>query len=70
MILEYSFNSTALPVFDGTDYQVWAVKMEAYLDANDLWEAEEEVYEVPPMTNHPIPSVTLISTHKEKNKEN
>lgn len=70
MILENSFNSIALPGFDGTDYQVWAVKLKAYLDVNDLLGAEEEVYEVPPMTNCPIPTVTLIITRKEKNKEN
>lgn len=38
------------------DHQVWAVQMEAYLDANDLWEAEEEVYEVPPLMNYLIPN--------------
>ncbi|GMP99422.1 hypothetical protein CsSME_00046893 [Camellia sinensis var. sinensis] len=42
---ENSFTAITPPVFDGTNYQVWAVRMEAYLDANDLWEAAEQVYE-------------------------
>ncbi|KAF2296636.1 hypothetical protein GH714_000761 [Hevea brasiliensis] len=42
---ESSFSVVAPPVFDGEDYQVWAVRMEAFLDACDLWEAVEEDYE-------------------------
>jgi recombinational DNA repair protein RecR len=42
---EMPFTAVAPPVFDGINYQVWAVRMEAYLDANDLWEAVEQVYE-------------------------
>ncbi|KAA8538511.1 hypothetical protein F0562_028118 [Nyssa sinensis] len=41
MSSEASSNAIAPPVFDGTNYQVWAVRMEAYLDANDQWEAVE-----------------------------
>ncbi|KAF2313324.1 hypothetical protein GH714_010355 [Hevea brasiliensis] len=42
---ESSFSVVAPPVFDGEDYQVWAVRMEPFLDACDLWEAVEEDYE-------------------------
>ncbi|KAF2313189.1 hypothetical protein GH714_009695 [Hevea brasiliensis] len=42
---ESSFSVVAPPVFDGEDYQVWAMRMEAFLDACDLWEAVEEDYE-------------------------
>ncbi|KAG8650341.1 hypothetical protein MANES_07G028850v8 [Manihot esculenta] len=41
--LEISFTTIAPHVFDGENYHVWAIRMEAYLDANDLWEAIEEV---------------------------
>jgi len=33
-----SFTAVAPPVFDGINYQVWVVRMEVYLNANDLWE--------------------------------
>jgi hypothetical protein len=35
MCSDSPLNVMAPPVFDGTNYQVWAVRMEAYLDAND-----------------------------------
>ncbi|KAI4328629.1 hypothetical protein L6164_020965 [Bauhinia variegata] len=44
---ESPFTAIAPPQFDGTNYQAWAVRMETYLDANDLWEAVEQVDEVP-----------------------
>lgn len=44
---EASETAITLPVFDGTNYPVWAVRMEVYPDANDMWEAVEQVYEVP-----------------------
>ncbi|GAB2276957.1 hypothetical protein Dimus_039215 [Dionaea muscipula] len=50
---ENSFTAIAPPVFDGTNYQVWAVRMEVYLDANDLREAAGQVYEVPPLPDNP-----------------
>ena len=53
MEYENSFTTIFVPVFDGLNYQMWAVKMEAYLDANDVWEAVEEDYEVPPLPNNP-----------------
>jgi hypothetical protein len=39
-------------VFDGTNYQVWAIGMETYLDANDLWEVVEQEYEITPLPNN------------------
>jgi len=35
MCSDSPLNVMAPLVFDGTNYQVWAVRMEAYLDAND-----------------------------------
>ena len=50
-------------MFDGTNYQAWAVRMEAYLDANDLWEAIEQIYEVPPLLDNP--TLAQIRNKKE-----
>lgn len=44
-----SFIAIPPSVFDGKNYQMRALKMEAYVDANDLWEAVEVDYEVPPL---------------------
>ena len=49
MDAETSFSSIPPLVFDGENYQLWAVRMETYLEALDLWEAMEEDYEVPPL---------------------
>lgn len=61
---ENSFTDIAPPVFDGTNYQVWSVRMEVYLDASDLWEAVEQVYEVPPLLENPI--LAQIKSQKER----
>ena len=50
---EIPFIAIAPPVFMGENYQVWADKIEAYLDANDLWEPVEEDYEIPPLPDNP-----------------
>ena len=42
MNVEANLSSIAPPVFDGENYQLWAVRMETYLEALDLWEAVEE----------------------------
>ena len=53
MTLEASLNALAPLVFDGINYQVWAGRMEAYLDASDMWEAVSEEYEVLPLSKNP-----------------
>ena len=53
MEAEASFSSITLSVFDGDNYQIWAVRMETYLEALDLWEAVEEDYEIPALLNNP-----------------
>ena len=50
---ESSFSAVAPPVFDGDNYQIWAIRKETYLEALDLWEAIEEDYEVPPLPANP-----------------
>ncbi|XP_016552928.2 uncharacterized protein LOC107852401 [Capsicum annuum] len=54
----------APPVFDGDNYQTWAVKMENYLKALDLWKVMEEDYEVQLLPKNP--TVAQIKSQKEK----
>ena len=64
MEAESSFSHISSLIFDGENYQLWAVKMETYLDALDLWEAIEDDYEVHPLPNNP--TVAQIKNHKER----
>ncbi|XP_019242094.1 PREDICTED: uncharacterized protein LOC109222159, partial [Nicotiana attenuata] len=68
METEMSFSQLAPPVFDGENYQLWAVRMETYLEALDLWEAVEEDYDVLSLPNNP--TVTQIKSHKERKPGN
>ncbi|KAF2316800.1 hypothetical protein GH714_042141 [Hevea brasiliensis] len=61
---ETSFSAIAPSVFDGENYQVWAVMMEAYMDACDRWEAVGEDYEIPPLLGNP--TMAQIKNHKDK----
>lgn len=61
---ETPFTALAPPVFNGDNYHVWAARMEAHLEANDLWEAVEEDYEVLPLTDNP--TMAQIRNHKER----
>ncbi|KAL9437168.1 hypothetical protein AB3S75_023084 [Citrus x aurantiifolia] len=63
MNLESPFTAIAPPVFDGTNYQAWAIRMEAYLDANDMGEVVEQIYEVPPLPDNP--TLAQIRNQKE-----
>ena len=53
MDFETPFTTLAPPVFKGKNYKLWASRMKAHLEANDLWEAVEEDYEVIPLTDNP-----------------
>ncbi|XP_017408059.1 uncharacterized protein LOC108320963 [Vigna angularis] len=59
-----SFSQATLPIFNGENYDLWAVKMEAYLEALDLWEVIEENYEILLLPDNP--TVAQIKNHKEK----
>lgn len=61
---ETSYKALPLPVFDGENYHIWAARIEAYLEANDLWEAVEEDYEVLPLSDNP--TMAQIKNHKER----
>ncbi|XP_014503091.1 uncharacterized protein LOC106763408 [Vigna radiata var. radiata] len=58
------FSTTAPSVFDGENYQIWAVRMEAYLEALDLREAIEEDYEIPVLLGNP--KMAQIKNHKDR----
>ena len=60
---EASFTA-APPVFNGENYQTWAVRMTVHLQALDVWEAIEEDYEISPFGANPI--VAQMKNHKEK----
>ena len=61
---ETPYTALAPPVFDGDNYQILAARMEAHLEANDLWEAVEEDYKVLPLpTNR---TMTQIKNQKER----
>ncbi|KAK2434095.1 hypothetical protein QL285_019281 [Trifolium repens] len=61
----YSDNlAIKLPIFEGENYHLWATRMEAYLDANDLWEAVEDEYVVDPLPDNP--TIAQIRNHKER----
>ena len=54
----------SVPVFNGDNYQTWAVRMTVHLEALDLWEAVEEYYEVPPLGDNP--SINQMKIHMER----
>lgn len=43
----------APPILDGSNYHVWQVRMKAFLEGADLWEAVEDDYVVPPLVANP-----------------
>ncbi|XP_038889291.1 uncharacterized protein LOC120079198 [Benincasa hispida] len=59
-----NFSSISPPVFNGDNYQVWAVHMMAYMEALDIWEAMEKDYEIPDLLNNP--TMAQIKLQKEK----
>jgi len=64
METKVSFSSIAPPVFNGDNYQFWAVRIETYLEALDLWEAVEEDYEIPALPNNP--TMAQVKSQKKK----
>ncbi|KAM7515229.1 hypothetical protein LguiA_004812 [Lonicera macranthoides] len=60
-----SFTTIAPPVFDGTNYQVWVVRMEAYLDANTCEKLLNKC-----MKFHPCQTIQLLHKSKTKRRGN
>jgi len=40
--MEGNMSHVAIPLFDGESYDLWAVRMQTYLEGLDLWEVVEE----------------------------
>ncbi|GKB70706.1 trichome birefringence-like protein 35 [Tanacetum coccineum] len=59
-----NFSHAAPLPFDGENYRLWAIKMETYLQALDLWEAVEEDYKITPLPENA--TVAQIKSHKDK----
>ena len=43
MDTKVNFSHVALHMFNGENYNLWAVRMENYLEALDVWEAVEGI---------------------------
>ncbi|KAF7814525.1 Retrovirus-related Pol polyprotein from transposon TNT 1-94 [Senna tora] len=52
------------PVFNGENYQMWAVKMTAYLQAMDLWKMVAENVVIEPLPENP--TMQQLKIHKKK----
>ncbi|EOY03881.1 Uncharacterized protein TCM_019094 [Theobroma cacao] len=52
------------PIFDEKNYTIWAIKMEAYLRGNDLWNAIE--YEDEPPALRDNETITQIKQYSEE----
>jgi hypothetical protein len=52
------------PIFNGENYETWAIRMTVHLEALDLWEAVEENYVVPDLSANP--TIAQLKIHKEK----
>ncbi|XP_071917228.1 uncharacterized protein [Coffea arabica] len=50
------------PNFTGENYQIWAVKMKSYLDANDLWDVIE-TDPVPELSE--VPTIAEMRAHRD-----
>ncbi|KAL4354255.1 hypothetical protein GQ457_06G039790 [Hibiscus cannabinus] len=59
-----SFGVDNPPLFDGQNYQLWAVKMKAYLRGSDLWDVVETGNDPPPLRNNP--TVAQMKHHAEE----
>lgn len=59
-----SFTLSAPPIFSGENYQIWAFKMQSYLEAYDLWEEVEEEKQIRPLPANP--TVAQMKHHSEE----
>ncbi|XP_017434547.1 uncharacterized protein LOC108341368 [Vigna angularis] len=64
MDVETSFSQVVPPIFDGDSYDLWAIKMQNFLEALDLWEAMEEDYDIASLPDNP--NIAQMKNNKEK----
>lgn len=57
-------STLSLPIFDGQNYQVWAVKMKAHLRGIGLWKWVESEREIQPLENNP--TLNQIRAHGDE----
>ncbi|KAK8345570.1 hypothetical protein V6Z12_A07G157900 [Gossypium hirsutum] len=62
-----SFTTIAPPIFYGTNYQGWTIRIEAYLDIIDAWEIVEYEYEIPSLPNNS--TMAQIKNHKDRKQQ-
>jgi len=60
--MEGNMSHVAISLFDGESYDLWAVRMQTYLEGLDLWKVVEED-DVPLPEN---PTVAQIKAYKDK----
>lgn len=64
-----SDNSTIkLSIFEGENYHIWVTRIDAYLDADDLWKAVEIDYVIDPLLE--TPKFAQIKNHRRENSKN
>ncbi|XP_038902292.1 uncharacterized protein LOC120088925 [Benincasa hispida] len=59
-----NLSSLAPPVFDGENYQAWAIRMQAHVEGCDYREAIEQDCQIVPLPDNP--TIHQIETHKER----
>ena len=64
METETTISYVAPQVFDGDNYQAWAIRMLIHLEALGIQEAVEEDYDIAPLLANP--TVAQLKTHKER----
>jgi len=58
-----SFSAISPPLFDGENYQIWAIKFRAYLQAQHLWDVVEFDEDPEPLRQNP--TLAQIKKHEE-----
>ncbi|KAA8526936.1 hypothetical protein F0562_008835 [Nyssa sinensis] len=59
-----NFLGTGPPLFNGENYQVWVIKMKAYLKALNLWEAVENDTDPAPLGDDP--TIAQLKNYEEQ----
>ena len=62
---ETLYTTLAPPMFDGDNYHIQVARMETPLEANDLWEAIEEDYEILPL----LANLTMAQIKNQKERK-
>ncbi|CAN1215724.1 hypothetical protein LINPERPRIM_LOCUS343 [Linum perenne] len=56
----------APPILTGENYKYWAVRMEVYMEALDIWEVVQEDYEILLPTNPTLAQIKRFQENKTK----